>query len=97
MRERGLLDGQKWAYFVAAGTYYAYGPSDNQEKQISCASESETRSRHKNGAHNQHPAASDAVSSRGEIERNHRVAEQRQRKQQARLRFIESQADQVED
>ena len=57
MRERGLLYGQKWADFVATRTYYPDGPCDNQEKQIPGASERQTRSRHKNGTRNQHPAA----------------------------------------
>jgi hypothetical protein len=97
MRERGLLYGQKWADFVATRTYYADGPSDNQEKQIPRNSKSETRSRHQNGADDQHPTTPYPVSSGGEIERNDRIAEQCQGKEQAGLGFIETLANEVEN
>ena len=32
MRERCLLYRQKWAHFIATGTYYANGTGDNQEE-----------------------------------------------------------------
>jgi hypothetical protein len=97
MRERGLLYGQKWADFVATRTYYADGPSDNQEKQIPRNSKSETRSRHQNGADDQHPAPPYAIRSCGEVQRNDRIAEQRQGKEQAGLGFVETQANEVEN
>ena len=97
MRERGLLYGQKWADFVATRTYYADGPSDNQEKQISCNSEGETRSRHQNRANDQHPPPPYTVSSGREVQRNDRISEQRQRKEQAGSGFVETQGNQVEN
>src|ERR1700686_2690117 len=97
MRERGLLYGQKWADFVATRTYYADGPSDNQEKQIPRNSKSETRRRHQNGADDQHPAPPCATRSCGEIQRNVRIAEQWQGKKQAGFQLIETLDPQVEN
>jgi hypothetical protein len=97
VRERRLLYGQKWADFIATGTYYSDGARNNQEKQIPCESESKTSSAHQNGADNQHAPPPYAIRSCGEVQRNDRIAEQRQGKEQARLGFIETQAEEVED
>jgi len=77
MRERGLLNGQKWPHFVATRTYDANRARYNQEQEIACAGKGQTGSRHQNGADDKHTPPPDPIGSRCEVEGNYSIAEQR--------------------
>ena len=58
--------------------------------------EDEPGRRHQQRADDQHAAAAEAIGARGEKQRDDRVADERQRQQQAGLRLAQADADQVE-
>ena len=51
MRERGLLNGKKGPYFIAAGAYDSNGTRKNQEQEIAGEGKGHTGGGHQDGPH----------------------------------------------
>jgi len=97
MRECGLFDRKKRAHFVAAGANHADRPGNNQKNEVARAREGQPRGGHQNGSHDQHAPPPHTVRARRKIERDHRIADERQREKNPRLGFAQAHADQVEN
>src|ERR1700682_6155383 len=97
MREGGLLNREKTSHLIATWAYHANSASENQKQEIVREGESQTGSSHQNGADKEHAPSPDPVGASGEIKRDDSIPDKRQRKQQASLGIVESDANQVEN
>src|SRR5580765_2806495 len=62
-----------------------------------CEGKNEAGRGHQEGADDEHAPAADAIGACGQIQRNDRVPDEGKREQQSRLRFAQSEANQIED
>src|SRR2546426_11610554 len=86
----------KWAHFVAAWTDDANRPGEDQEHEVACAGEGQTRGSHENGADDQHAPSPDAIGPGCEVEGDDSIPGQREREQHAGLGGTQAEAGQVE-